>query len=212
MPFVFVRFVVRFLAAISLLAVGPAAATPPRKGAPQDIPLARAFTPSEQYTHAGADWITAAGGLTDDRYSTLNKITSSNVGDLELAWHTKLGFTPAAAEAAEGNAVVYKGVMYLVTGMGRVYALNAATGAIMWTFVPPPFPDRSNSDSLLAANRGPALGDGKVYVGLLDGSVYALDQRTGAVVWRHKYGPGGAAKGYFSTAPTVYALFRRVPA
>jgi quinohemoprotein ethanol dehydrogenase len=196
------RFVVPFVAAISLLAVGPPAPTPPRKAVLQNIPLAPAFTPGELYAYAGADWITAAGGLTDDRYSTLSQITSSNVANLKLVWHTRLGFIPAKSEAAEGNAIVYKGVMYLVTGVGRVYALDAATGAIIWRFVPHPLP--AESVSLLAANRGPALGDGKVYVGLLDGSVYALDQRTGAVVWRHEYGPGGAAKGYFSTAPTLY--------
>jgi quinohemoprotein ethanol dehydrogenase len=185
---------------ISVLAVGPAGATPHGERVSRDIPLAPAFSAAEQYAYGGADWITPSGGLTDDRFSNLNQINAGNITSVKLAWHTKLGFKPGASEAQEGNAVVYKGVMYEVTGLGKVFALDAVTGTVLWKFEPPAL----GVTPLLANNRGVALGDGKVYTGALDGIEYALDQRTGAVVWKHAYGPGGVASGYFSTAPPLY--------
>jgi quinohemoprotein ethanol dehydrogenase len=196
-------FSVRLLlaTALGLVAVSAASATPLGPTGKLAISPAPAFTPTEQYAWAGADWITTAGGLTDNRYSTLAQINSANISAMKPAWHTKLGFKPKQTESAQGNAVVYKGVMYLPTGFGRVYALDAATGAILWKFVPE-LP--AGLKPLIGANRGVALGDGKVYVSLLDGNLYALDQLTGAVVWRHEYGPGGVTTGYFTTAPTLY--------
>jgi quinohemoprotein ethanol dehydrogenase len=196
-------FSVRLLlaTAVGLVAVSAASATPLGPTGRLAIPRAPAFSTAEQYAYAGENWITAAGGLTDNRYSTLTQVNSSNVAGLKVAWHTKLAFKPGKSESQQGNAVVYKGVMYIVTGYGKVYALDALTGAVLWSFVSP---STLGLNPLIGANRGLALGDGKVYVGLLDGILYALDQGTGKVVWTHEYGPGGVATGYFSTAPTLY--------
>src|SRR5579871_1566587 len=49
------------------------------------IPVAPAFTASQQVESASSDWITAGGGLTDDRYSTLNQINTGNVSQLQVA-------------------------------------------------------------------------------------------------------------------------------
>jgi quinohemoprotein ethanol dehydrogenase len=187
-------------AVVGLVAVSAAAATPFGPTGQLAITPAPAFTPAEQYAFAGADWITTAGGLTDNRYSTLNQVNATNVSTLKVAWHTKLGFTPGKTEAQQGNAVVYKGVMYINSGAGRVYAMDAVTGAILWQRAAPPL----DVTPLFAENRGLALGDGKVYMGGLDGVVYAIDQTTGNLVWKHEYGSGGVATGYFSTAPTLY--------
>jgi alcohol dehydrogenase (cytochrome c) len=195
---------VGLIGALSLVLVGSATATPSgERGALRitAITPAPAFTPAEQYEYAGADWITAAGGLKDNRYSTLNQVNTTNVASLKVAWHTHLGFTPGKSESQQGNAVVYKGVMYLPTGLGKVYALDAVTGAILWSYKPTL---ALAADPLIAANRGLAIGDGKVFVSLLDGSLVALDQQTGTPVWTHLYGPGGVDSGYFTTAPTLY--------
>jgi outer membrane protein assembly factor BamB len=49
--------------------------------------------------------------------------------------------------------------------------------------------------------RGAALGDGRVYLGQLDGRLVALDQRTGKVAWRHQVMPW--QKGYSATPSTA---------
>jgi len=77
------------------------------------IPLAPAFSAADLYASAGDDWITNGGGTTNDRYSSLSGINTSNVGKLKLAWkiHLKSGGTRAYSQ--EGTPVVYKGVMYI---------------------------------------------------------------------------------------------------
>ena len=144
------------------------------------ITPAPAFTPAEQYAYAGANWLTAAGGITDDRYSTLSQINTSNVANLKIAWQIHLGFKPLPGESAEGNAVVYNGVMYLPSGTDKIYALDATTGQQLWYHqdVEP-----GGLKFLLRINRGLGIGDGRIYAGQLDGRVVALDQMTGGTVW-----------------------------
>jgi quinohemoprotein ethanol dehydrogenase len=54
----------------------------------------------------------------------------------------------------------------------------------------------------LFVNRGLGMGAGNVYEGILDGSVVALNQQTGAVVWRNQI--SDSSKGYSFTAAPVY--------
>ena len=53
---------------------------------------------------------------------------------------------------------------------GKVYALNAATGALVWSY--------TTGDEVSSS---PAVAGGVVYVGSLDGKVYALNAATGAL-------------------------------
>ena len=39
---------------------------------------------------AGKDWVTNGGNLTNNRYSTLKQIDTTNVGKLKGAWMTRL--------------------------------------------------------------------------------------------------------------------------
>ncbi len=72
---------------------------------------------------------------------------------------------------------MYRGVIYIATGANDVFAVGVDSGAILWEY-------RANLDATNTAvccgwtNRGVALGDGKVFVGQLDGKLVALDQRT----------------------------------
>src|SRR5262245_66434567 len=97
-----------------LIALGAGAAG--RGGADRalSIALAPAFTPAELSAPAGNDWITNGGGVTNDRYSSLNQINGANVGKLKLAWkiHLKSGGTRAYSQ--EATPVVYQGGMYKI--------------------------------------------------------------------------------------------------
>src|SRR5690348_18463177 len=87
------------LAVIGIVAVAVAlvVATAGRGNANRNasIPLAPAFNAAALYAAAGDDWITNGGGTTNDRYSTLDRINTSNVGKLKHAWkiHLKSGGT-----------------------------------------------------------------------------------------------------------------------
>ncbi len=70
--------------------------------------------------------------------------------------------------------------MYVPTGADDVFAVSVETGKVLWRY-------EANLDQKISTvccgwlNRGVALGDGKVYLGQLDGSLVALDQTTGKV-------------------------------
>ncbi|HEX6998249.1 MAG TPA: PQQ-binding-like beta-propeller repeat protein [Gammaproteobacteria bacterium] len=128
-------------------------------------------------------WPTNGGNWYNQRYSPLTQIDRSNVARLKGVWRTHLeGSGVGPQYSGEAQPIVYDGVIYVVTGADDVFALSVETGAILWEY-------RANLDPANNAvccgwtSRGVGLGDGKVYVGQLDGKLVALDQRTGEVVW-----------------------------
>ena len=172
------------------------------QGATTAITPAPAFTADQLAAPAGNDWIVVHGNLALQNYSTLNQITTSNVGGLKLAWSSHLGGTCTAANTscgAEGNALVYQGVMYLEDGAGNTSAIDAATGQHIWDFHPT-FPAGFTKKG--DVTRGIAMGDGKIFIPLMDGSLVALDQMLGGIVWQTSLGRWQL--GYHVTAAPVY--------
>src|SRR3954469_23404283 len=139
------------------------------------ISVAPAFSAADLYANAGDDWITNGGGTTNDRYSTLSGINTSNVGKLKVAWkiHLKSGGTRAYSQ--EATPVVYKGVMYISTGNDDVFALDAATGKQLWVWKSGVPVKKITTACCGFSNRGVALGDGKVFIALITGQLVALD-------------------------------------
>jgi quinohemoprotein ethanol dehydrogenase len=138
---------------------------------------------NEQTTAAGSDWPTNGGAMWNQRYSTLDDIDTSNVSQLKGVWRTHLnGAAVAAKYSGESQPVVEDGVIYVTTGNDDVFAVSVDTGDIKWEH-------KSNISQKLTTvccgwlNRGVAIGDGRLYVGQLDGKVVALDQDTGQPVW-----------------------------
>src|SRR5919198_397494 len=82
---------------------------------------------------ASADWPHYGGGPDLNRYSPLTQITPANVRSLQVAW------TYDTQDAFDGSEmqcqpVVAHGVLYATSPKLRVFALNAATGAEVWSF------------------------------------------------------------------------------
>ena len=190
----------------ALIVVSAAAATPngPRGGesASATIPLAPAFAPMDLVPPAGADWATNGGDYGQTRYSTLNEITRSNVRRLRAKWHVHLnGSGTGSKYKGEGTPLVYQGIMYTITGAGDVFALDAANGTILWQY-------SAQLDQKISTvccgwvHRGLALGDGKVYVARLDGTLVALSQQTGRVAWTASN--GNWQDGYTMTMAPLY--------
>ena len=148
------------------------------------------ITPAPSFTAADLTpaptdgWLTNGGNLTNQRYSTLDSINTSNVSKLKGVWLTHLRGSGVAAKFSSGETqpIVYKGVIYTTTGNDDVFALSVANGTILWEH-------KSGLDQTISTvccgwlNRGVALGDGRLYLGRLDGRVMALDQKTGKTVW-----------------------------
>ena len=151
----------------------------------KSIPKAPAFSASQLSTPAGRDWITNGGSITNDRYSSLNQINTTNVSKLKLAWQTHLdGSGATKIYSQESTPLVYDGVMYISTGNDDVFALDAATGKHLWTYRSHIPVKQITTVCCGFSNRGVALGDGKVFIAQIPGQLVALDQLTGGVVWR----------------------------
>jgi outer membrane protein assembly factor BamB len=140
----------------------------------------------------GADWISAQGrhsGLFAQAAFTVNTnwpqfgysagdqgfnpyenmLSATNVAQMGTDWSFDRG-GGASSSATEANGLVYVG-----TDNGKLYALNAATGATRWTSVADPYHEGISSF--------PAVANGTVYVGSYDYDVYAFNAATGARRW-----------------------------
>src|SRR5947209_18227205 len=83
----------------------------------------------------GKDWVTNGGNLTNQRYSTLKQIDTTNVKQLKGAWMTRLKGSAAGGKYSfEASPLVKDGIMYVITGNDDVFALNAKTGEIIWEY------------------------------------------------------------------------------
>jgi quinoprotein glucose dehydrogenase len=126
-----------------------------------------------------ADWPHYGGGPDHIRYSRLTQITPANVGTLRVAW------TYDTRDAFEGSEmqcqpVVAHGVLYATSPKLRVFALNAATGAEVWSFDPNADedqdpPSRTRIRGLMYWERG---GERRIYFAARHW-LYALDAKTG---------------------------------
>jgi alcohol dehydrogenase (cytochrome c) len=150
------------------------------------IAAAPEFTSEELYEHAGDNWVTNGGSTTNDRFSTLDEINTENVKELKGDWMTKIGSNATAAKfSVEGQALEYEGTIYASDGADDVYALDAGTGEILWTYEPHLPPDPLGEVVCCGwDNRGVAIGEGMVFVSQLNGDEVALDQETGKVKWQ----------------------------
>ena len=166
------------------------------------IEPAPAFSAEQLSEEPKEAWLTNGGTLSNQRYSPLDEIDTDNVGDLKGVWMTDLSGSGVAAKySAEAQPIVYQGVMYVPTGADDVFAVSVETGKVLWRY-------EAKLDQKISTvccgwlSRGVALGDGKVYLGQLDGSLVALDQRTGKLVWTAEV--GSWQQGYTITAAPLY--------
>jgi quinohemoprotein ethanol dehydrogenase len=145
---------------------------------------APAFTASDLAETPAQNWYTNGGSSTNDRYSSLSQINSTNVSGLKGVFRTHLLKSGLAAKySGEGQPLVYDGIIYATTGADDVFAVSGTTGDILWHYAA----HLNQKISTVCCgwdNRGVAIGDGLVYFGELDGSVVALDQNTGKLVWK----------------------------
>jgi len=75
----------------------------------------------------------------------------------------------------DSSPTVVDGVIYIGSGDGQLYAVDAATGQTNWTF-------KTNNK----IRSSPAVVGGRVFFGNLDGYAYAVDATTGTNLWKFK--------------------------
>ena len=170
--------------------------------AQRSIALAPAFAGRDLTAPPTTGWLTNGGDWYNRRYSPLTQINRDNVAGLKAAWRTRLnGSGMGPRYSGEAQPLVHEGVIYVVTGADDVSAISVDSGEILWTYTPKLDP---SIDVVCCGwtSRGVGLGDGKVYVGQLDGKLVALDQRTGAVLWSVQAEPW--QEGFSITSAPLY--------
>lgn len=125
------------------------------------------------------EWLTYNGGYDEQRHSSLDGITRENVSELAPAWTHDL----KTGRGVESTPIVVDGVMYLTSAWSVVYALDPVTGEELWVHDPEVDKSVGVKACCDVVNRGVAVYDGKVYLGVIDGRLQALDAETGEVVW-----------------------------
>jgi glucose dehydrogenase len=145
------------------------------------IEAAPAFTADELAALPTTAWITNGGNLANQRYSPLTALDRETVANLKALWRTGMGSGAAQNNSGQAQILAYDGVLYVINGANDVFALDVDTGAILWTYHGNANPQAGSFIS--RSSRGVALGDGKVFAGLLDARLVALDQKTGEVIW-----------------------------
>jgi quinohemoprotein ethanol dehydrogenase len=128
-------------------------------------------------------WLTNGGNLYNQRYSPLTQITTKNVSKLKGVWRARLnGSGVGPPFSGEAQPIVHDGVIYVITGADDVFAIDVESGEFLWIY-------KSGLDPTISTvccswtSRGVALGDGKIFIGRLDGQLVAIDLKTGKQVW-----------------------------
>ncbi len=125
------------------------------------------------------DWSMYGRTNDEQRFSPLKQINDQNVQKLGLVWSHEFGTN----RGLEATPLVVNSVIYTTGEWSVVYALNARTGEILWTYDPKVPRSRARTICCDVVNRGVALYHGTVYVGTLDGRLIALDAKSGSPVW-----------------------------
>jgi len=128
-------------------------------------------------------WVKSGGNLFNQNYSPLTQINRQNVANLKAVWRARLDGSGANAKySGEAQPIVHEGVVFIVTGADDVFAISVKTGQTLWKY-------QANLDEKISTvccgwtSRGLGLGEGKIYVGQLDGRLVALDEKSGKPVW-----------------------------
>jgi len=131
---------------------------------------------------AGA-WPTYGRDYAETHHSPLAQINATNAAQLKLAWTADIG----SEGKVEATPLVWQDTVYLTTTWSTVVAVEARTGRVKWRWDPEikrGGPAAKGPTFCCGpVNRGVALYRDKVYAGLLDGRLVALDAATGRVVW-----------------------------
>jgi len=142
--------------------------------APADEQLEKAAQDPNQY-------VLPLGSYSGIRHSTLTQINPRNAAKLRVAWTMSTG----TLRGQEGQPLVVGNMMYFESSYPNfVYAIDLDNpGQIVWKFAPEQDKFAPSVACCDQVNKGVAFADGKILISTLDTHVYALDAKTGKVVW-----------------------------
>lgn len=133
-------------------------------------------------------WPVYSGSNDMIHYTRLTQIDPRNVSKLKVAWTYDTGDAFPDSEM-ECNPIVVHGILYATSPTMRVFALDAATGKLLWSFRPPSVstkPTRARNRGLNYWTDGQ---EERLFFGLRN-HLFALNAKTGVPV--REFGNNGA--------------------
>jgi quinoprotein glucose dehydrogenase len=156
--------------------------------------LSTSFSVSAQYGTSAGEWTSYAGDAGSTKYSPLDQINADNFPQLELAWRWRsldgdLNFDDVGRDVSfgrmQGTPLMIDGVLYMVTSLNQVAAIDAVSGQTLWSFNPEVYRSGAPVGALGFHQRGVAYWtDGtqrRILLSTNDGFVYSLKLEDGSV-------------------------------
>lgn len=156
-----------------------------------------AWNASAQYGSTDGQWTSYASDAGSTKYTNLSAIDASNFGQLEIAWRWAsidgdLNFNELVGDNADvsfgllqGTPLMIDGVLYMLTALNQVAALDAASGEVLWTYDPQIYLSGPPISPLGFHHRGVAWwsdsAESRVLVSTNDGYLISLIAETGVV-------------------------------
>ncbi|WP_448579606.1 PQQ-dependent dehydrogenase, methanol/ethanol family [Thermaurantiacus sp.] len=137
---------------------------------------------TDSFARAGsahAEWLTYGGTYDEQRHSRLMQVNTGNVDRLGVAWTYDL----KTGRGVEATPIVANGIMYVTSAWSVLHALDARTGKELWVHDPAVDKAVGAKACCDVVNRGVAIRDGVIFLGVLDGRLEALDAKTGKLLW-----------------------------
>jgi alcohol dehydrogenase (cytochrome c) len=127
------------------------------------------------------DWTSFGRTPANDRHSPLTQITPANVSRLDRAYAVDFQkLDPDVRRGQQSYPLAIGGKLFVTTNDDNVFALDGATGKVLWQYKP------ANSGFFknfgIVANRGLAYCDGRLFIAQLDMKLVALRPGDGKVL------------------------------
>jgi len=127
------------------------------------------------------NWLMYSGAYDGRRYSAQQQVNRANVSRLQVRWIHQL---EGEFTRQQTVPLVYNGVMFFTAQPARLFAVDAATGKVLWQYEHR-VPDKVATCCGIV-NRGAALLGSQVFFATIDAHLIALDAVTGKVAWERE--------------------------
>jgi polyvinyl alcohol dehydrogenase (cytochrome) len=167
------------------------------QGAAKDMPNQCSSNPPLAPPDSGPAWNGWGVSIANTRFApeSTARLTPEQVPHLKVKW--AFGFPNGLS--AYGQPTVVSGRVFVGTDIGYVYSLNAQTGCVYWSYQ-----TEGYTRTAITVRRVKGLGKTKYAAYLGDGHsfAYALDARTGKLIWKTKVDDNFISR--ITAAPAVY--------
>lgn len=139
------------------------------------------------------NWLMYSGQYNGQRFSSLSEINDKNASQVVVGWIHQFDGQESIHET---SPIVVDGTMFVTEAPNTIHALDAADGALLWTYTYRNPPDVITCCGRV--NRGVAIYDRRIYMGTLDSHLVVVNAEDGKLISNtelHDYRLGSSITG-----------------